>query len=133
MNKKIALLLAVVLCLGAAAAGQVQKPSELKYPPLQYEPPDPAAFRSVGASGLRAYVQEDRSLPLFNISALVNFGNLYVPKEKEGLGAVMSRTLIPGGTRTVEGSAIEERIDFLGGTLFFIGRASGLRRSACRC
>jgi zinc protease len=120
MKSRITLLLALVLCLGALAAGQVQKPSELKYPPLQYEPPDPAAFRSAGASGLRAYVQEDRGLPLFNISALVNFGNLYVPKEKAGLGAVMGRTLIPGGTQAVEGSVIEERIDFLGGTLYFM-------------
>jgi predicted Zn-dependent peptidase len=122
MNKKIALLLAIVLCLGAVALGQAQKPSDLKFPPLQYEPPDPAAFRSAGASGLRAYVQEDHTLPLFTISALVNFGNLYVPKEKEGLGNVMSRTLIQGGTKATEGPVIEERIDFLGGSLnFFVG------------
>ncbi len=119
MNKKIALLLAAFLCLGAMAAGQVQSPSELKFPPLQYEPPDPAAFRTTFANGLRGYVQEDHSLPLFTVSALINFGDLYVPKEKEGLGSLMGQTLVKGGTATRDGDAIEERIDFLGGMINF--------------
>jgi len=119
MKKTISLILAIgFLCLSAGLT-QVQKPSDLKYPPLKFGPPDPKAFRTQFANGLRGYIQEDHSLPLVNISALINFGNLYIPKEKTGLGDVMSDTLIKGGTKTKEGSAIEERIDFLGGTLSF--------------
>ena len=99
--------------------GQAQKPSDLKYPPLTYNPPDPAAFRTAFANGLRGYVQEDHSLPLVNISAHINFGGLYVPKDKQGLDALMSGTMIQGGTKTKEGPAIEERLDFLGGSLSF--------------
>jgi predicted Zn-dependent peptidase len=105
MKKTISLILAIgFLCLSAGLS-QVQKPSDLKYPPLKFEPPDPKAFRTQLANGLRGYIQEDHSLP--------------VSKEKTGLGDVMSDTLIKGGTKTKEGSAIEERIDFLGGSLSF--------------
>ena len=122
IKKAVTLLLAFgFLCVGLGL-GQVQKPSDLKYPVLKYEPPDPKAFRTVFANGLRAYIQEDRGLPLVNITALVNFGKLYVPKDKQGLDSIMGETLIKGGTKTRDGSVIEDRIDFLGGTLsFFVG------------
>lgn len=109
-------LLAIGAGLGLA---QAQRPSDLTYPPLKYEPPSPKDFRVVYAGGLRAYVQEDKSLPLFNITALVNCGDFYVPKEKTGLGTVLGDQLIKGGTTTKEGPAIEDRIDFLGGSLGF--------------
>jgi zinc protease len=56
---------------------------------------------------------------LFDISAQINFGGLYVHADKTGLAAVMSGTMIKGGTKTREGSEIEERIDFIGGSLSF--------------
>jgi zinc protease len=119
MKKTIILILAIcILSLGSGFA-QVQKPSDLKFPPLKFEPPDPKAFRTQLANGLRAYIEEDHSLPLVNISALINFGNAYIPKDKTGLGAVMSDTLIKGGTKTRDGSDIEDRVDFLGGSLSF--------------
>ncbi|MDD8026197.1 MAG: pitrilysin family protein [Acidobacteriota bacterium] len=99
--------------------GQAQKPSDLKFPPLTFNPPDPAAYRTVYAGGLRAYVAEDRGLPIVTVSALIHFGGLYVPQDKQGLDTLMSQTLIRGGTKTRDGAAIEERLDFLGGSLSF--------------
>jgi len=119
MKKTLTLACVIALVVLSVGFGQVQKPSDLKYPPLKFEPPDPKAYRTEYANGLRAYVQEDTDFPLFNISALVNFGSLYVPKTKTGLAQVMSGSMIRGGTKTREGSAIEERIDFLGGSLNF--------------
>jgi zinc protease len=116
-------ILSVVITLGflcvSLGLAQAQKPSDLKYPPLKYEPPDPQAFRVELANKLRGYFQEDHSLPLVNISAFINFGGLYVAKDKKGLENVLGETLIKGGTKAREGSAIEERIDFLGGSLNF--------------
>ncbi len=119
MKKATCLIIALCFMGLGAGFGQVEKPSDLKFPLLKFEPPDPKAFRMELANGLRAYIQEDRSLPLVTISAQVNFGNLYVPQEKTGLGSVMADTLIKGGTKTKEGDAIQERIDFLGGSLSF--------------
>ncbi|MCX6574648.1 MAG: pitrilysin family protein [Candidatus Aminicenantes bacterium] len=120
MKKTIIAILALAfLCAGLGLA-QAKHPSELKYQSLKYEPPDPKASRTVYAGGLRAYVQEDKSLPLFNITALIDCGDLYIPKDKTGLGRVLGDQLIKGGTAAKEGSVIEDRIDFLGGTLNFM-------------
>ncbi len=119
MKKTLSLIFAVSLLLAATGLAQVQKPSDLKYPVLKYDPPDPKAFRSVLANGLRAYIQEDRALPMVSLSAIVHFGGLYVPDGKEGLESLMSGTMIRGGTKTKDGTVIEERIDFLGGSLGF--------------
>ncbi len=119
MKKTLTLLFIVLLLFVSQGFAQVQKPSDLKFPPLKYEPPDPKDFRTEFANGLRGYIQEDHSLPLFNISAIINFGELYVPKEKLGLDSIMSETLIKGGTKTREGSDIEDRINFIGGSLNF--------------
>jgi zinc protease len=119
MKKTLILTLVIGFLFALPAPGQVRHPSELKFPPLKYEPPDPKDYRVLFANGLRGYLQEDHSLPIFNISAHVDFGDLYIPRDKKGLDAVMSDVLIKGGTKSKEGSAIEERIDFLGGSLNF--------------
>jgi len=122
MKKTLSVVFVLVFMCVSLGLAQAQKPSDLKYPPLKYEPPDPKAFRLELANGLRGYFQEDHSLPLVNISALINFGGLYVARDKKGLETVLGETLIKGGTKTREGSVIEERIDFLGGSLnLFVG------------
>ena len=120
MKKTLTTILAVMFVFPALGLAQAARPSDLKYPPLKYEPPDPKAFRTELLNGLRAYIQEDRSLGLVNVSALVNFGSLDIPKDKAGLAQLLGGTLIRGGTKTTEGPVIEERIDFLGGTLNFL-------------
>lgn len=119
MKKSLTILFTIGFLFVSLGLAQVQKPSDLKFPPLKYEPPDPKGFRTEFANSLRGYIQEDHSLPLFNISAIINFGRLYVPKDELGLDSVMSETLIKGGTKTREGSDIEDRINFIGGSLSF--------------
>jgi zinc protease len=119
MKKTVIAILALAFICAGLGYGQAKHPSELKFPPLKYDPPSPQAFRTVYAGGIRAYVQEDRDLPLFNITALINCGDIYTSKAKTGLGTVLGDQLIKGGTATREGSAIQERLDFLGGSLSF--------------
>ncbi|NIO47966.1 MAG: hypothetical protein GTN73_00790 [Candidatus Aminicenantes bacterium] len=119
MKKTLAILFTICFLCISVGLTQVQKPSDLKFPPLKYDPPNPKDFRTEFSNGLRGYIQEDHSLPLFNISAIINFGGLYVSKDKQGLDSIMSETLIDGGTKTKEGTAIKERIEFLGGSLSF--------------
>lgn len=121
MKKEMAWILVFLGILSSSAGlmGQVVRPEDLKFPPLQFNPPNPADFRVVLGSGLRGYFREDRSLPIVNITALIHCGSLYVPKEKAGLDSLLSECLIKGGTKTRAGSVIEERMDFLGATLNF--------------
>jgi zinc protease len=120
MRRTLCLIIAMGFLALTAGFAQVQKPSDLKYPGLKFEPPDPKTFRTAFANGLRGYVQEDHSLPVVNITALVNFGQLYDAKDKVGLGELAGATLIKGGTKAKTGNAIEDRIDFLGGSLNFM-------------
>jgi predicted Zn-dependent peptidase len=131
MKKIFTFFICLILVFISLGAGQVKRPEELKFPPLAFEPPDPLASRVVLPQGLRAYIREDHTLPLVEITAIVNFGGLYAPKEKAGIENIFQGTLIKGGTKTKEGSAIEERIDYLGATLsFFVSeRTSSLSLS----
>jgi len=122
MKKILAALFVVGLMLVSLGCGQksgVPHPDDLDYPPLTYNPPLPDDFRMEYANGLRAYIQEDHRLPLFNISALIHFGDLYTPKNKKGLASIMSQTYIRGGTKTRIGTDIQDRISFIGGSLNF--------------
>ena len=119
MKKTIILALACAFLITGLGLGQVQKPADIKYPALTYTPPDPAAYRMAFANGMKGFVQEDHSLPLVNVTAHINFGGLYLPKDKQGLENLMSGALIQGGTKTKEGTAIQERLDFLGASLGF--------------
>jgi len=121
MRRKIIFILVLVLVLFAmsSVSAQVTRPEDLKFPPLKFEPPNPANFRVVLANGLRGYIREEKALPIVNITAVIHTGSLYLPKEKAGLDSLLSECLIKGGTKTRTGSAIEDRIDFLGGTLNF--------------
>lgn len=118
-GKKNLFIIILSFILISIAFGQVKRPEELTFPPLKFEPPDPQQFRLNLAQGMKAYFQEDHSLPLVNLQALIHFGDLYVAKEKSGLGNLMAQTLIKGGTKTREGSQIEDRLDFLGASLNF--------------
>lgn len=119
MKKLFSLFISVTLIFISLGHVQVKRPKDLTYPPLRFEPPAPQDYRVVFSQGLRGYIQEDHSLPLVDIRALVNFGSLYDPKDKAGIGDVLEGTLIKGGTKTRDGSSIEDRIDFLGGDLNF--------------
>lgn len=119
MRKKAAIVLLLGLAVGMPVFSQVMRPSDLSYPPLTYNPPDPLLLRTVYNNGLKAYFAEDRSLPAVTIVAQIQYGSLFDPQEKAGLAQLMQGTLIKGGTLTRHGSLIEERIDFLGATLNF--------------
>ncbi len=110
-------MIGVFILVLASGLAQVTKPSDLKFPAPTYEPPDPKAFRTVWpANGLRAYVQEDRSLPAGQHFRLDRFRESMFPKARRDW-ICSADTLIRGGTKTREGASIEERIDFLGGSL----------------
>lgn len=119
MNPRTTIASLMILLLAIGATAQVKHPSELVFAPLVFEPPDPAEYRAELAGATPAYLMEDRALPQFSLTALIHFGDLYTPQGQEGLGDLLSGSLITGGTTTREGEAIEERLEFLGGSLNF--------------
>jgi zinc protease len=119
MNTRTMLILIAILLIGTGSLGQALRPDDLVFKPLEFDPPDPADFRTTLAGVMPAYLMQDSTLPQFSLTALIHFGDLYVPAGQEGLGDLMSGSLISGGTTAREGEAIEDRLEFLGGSLTF--------------
>src|SRR4051794_39327894 len=96
------LVVALLCAVGTAAHAQnanaaiPNRPEQLKFPALKYEPPKPADYRTVLKNGTVAYVVPDHELPLVNIRILVHTGDYVVPKGKEGLAALTGYLLSHG-------------------------------------
>jgi predicted Zn-dependent peptidase len=109
----------------AAQAPKGPRPENLKYPPLDFKPPKAADYRATLSNGLVVYIAEDHDIPWFNASLMVKTGPFLEPKEKIALDAFTSAVMRSGGSKTMGGDEITERMDFLGGSLGGGGGAMG--------
>jgi predicted Zn-dependent peptidase len=119
--KKIILVtgfwLAALAATPASTPAIPDRPEKLKFPPLEYEPPDPKAFRVELKSGPAAYVATDRELPLVNIAIYIRGGGYVEPRGKEGLAELTGYLMARGGAGTNTAEELEERLAFLAANL----------------
>lgn len=101
----------------SAADAIPERPEKLTFPPLTYEPPNPASFRVPLASGPVAYVVPSRELPLVNIVVYVRVGDYLQPAGKEGIAGLTGYLLARGGIKSMTAEALEERMAFLAANL----------------
>jgi zinc protease len=110
-------LLAAVLWSGLAASAVAQpipdNPEKLTFKPIDFTPPRARDYRAPLKNGMVAYVAEDRTLPLVNVSILVRTGSYLEPAGKEGLAALTGSMIRRGGTRTLTAEQLDEKLDFL--------------------
>jgi len=130
---------------GAAARGP--RPDQFKYPPLDFKAPKAAEFRSVLSNGLVVYLAEDHEIPWFEatlLSPVITGGgggggrgrgaeltdwpqrgggggggsrSFLEPADKLGVQALTGSIVRSGGTAAMTGDQINERMDFLAGTV----------------
>lgn len=93
------------------------RPEKLKFPPLQYDPPNPRDYRVELKSGPIAYVVPDRELPLVNIVVYVRTGEYLDVKGKEGVAGLTGTLLARGGTKSFTAEQLEEKVAFLAAQL----------------
>jgi predicted Zn-dependent peptidase len=119
MSKRFLLRFAAAIALPMvlAAAEIPDRPEKLTFPPLQYEPPNPADYRVALKSGPIAYVVPDYELPLVNLVVIVRTGDYVEPAGKEGLAGLTGYLLARGGTKSKTAEAMEERLEFLAAQL----------------
>ncbi|MCU0771296.1 MAG: insulinase family protein [Verrucomicrobia bacterium] len=89
------------------------RPEQLVFPPLDYQPPHPDEFRVTLTNGPIAYVASDRELPLVNLLVLVRVGHYLDPQGQEGLADLTGYLLSKGGTKSMSAEDLEERLAFL--------------------
>lgn len=117
MHTRLAFLITLALALPAFAAAIPDRPEKLKFPALNYSPPDARQFRVALKAGPVAYVVPDRELPLVNVSILVRTGDYLDPVGKEGLAGLTGYLLARGGTASKKAEDLEERLAFLAANL----------------
>ena len=130
---------------GVAAKGP--RPELFKYPTLDFKPPKAADFRTVLSNGLVVYLAEDHEIPWFEatlLSPVITGGgggggrgrgaeltdwpqrgggggggsrSFVEPPDKLGVQALTGSIVRSGGTTTMTGDQINERMDFLAGTV----------------
>ncbi len=93
-----------------------QDVSKLHYPPLS-----PLSIPKVEKitldNGIRLYLLEDKSLPLFHVAAIMNCGAYLEAPEKIGLADVCGEVLRTGGTAKWTGDQLDETLESVGGSV----------------
>jgi len=130
---------------GAVAKGP--RPEQFKYPTLDFKAPKAADFRTVLSNGLVVYLAEDHEIPWFEatlLSPVITGGgggggrgrgaeltdwpqrgggggggsrSFLEPADKLGVQALTGSIVRSGGTTAMTGDQINERMDFLAGTV----------------
>ena len=118
-----ALLLLAVIMAGASALAQ--DIASLKFPPLN-KLEIPNVEKLTLANGMRLYLLEDKSLPVFHASVRINCGDYLEPADKVGMASICGSVLRTGGTSKWTGDEIDEMLEAVGGSVeTSIGTLSG--------
>jgi len=113
--RTLAVLTALILVASSLAFGQ-KNPNDLKFPDLEFKPLKPNA--TTIKSGITFYFKEDRESPTVTGVLFFKTGSLQDPKGKDGLAALTMTLLKSGGTKSLTPDKLEERLDFLGSTIY---------------
>ena len=93
------------------------RPDQFTFKPLVFTPPKVADYRTVLSNGLVVYIGEDHEIPWINASLLMRTGPFLEPKDKLGVAGMTAAVMRSGGTKTMTGEQINERMDFLAGNV----------------
>jgi zinc protease len=112
---KRSLLFVVCAALVLPLAAQ-KDPKSLKYPDLEFKPlkPDHIAI----GKNFDFYFKENHEAPTVDMAIIVGGGSLLDPKDKPGLAALTYQLLASGGSKTIKPEQVEERLDFLGSSIY---------------
>ena len=95
------------------AAGIPERPEQIAFPPLAFEPPDASTFRRTLADGTVIYLAPSREFPLVNLVITFKGGASLDPADIPGLASMTARMVREGGTATMAPAELDESLDFL--------------------
>jgi zinc protease len=117
MKTKVKYLLApLALLLLLAMSGAAQDVAKLKYPSLG-QIPSPNIEKVTLDNGMRLYIVEDKTLPIFNVAVRINGGSYLEPAGKVGLVSILGDVLRTGGTQKWTGDQIDSLLEEVGGSV----------------
>ena len=95
------------------AAALPERPERIDFPPLSFEPPDPATFRRTLPDGTVVYLAPSHEFPLITLAITFKGGNSLDPVDLPGLAGMTARMVREGGTRRLPPAEVDETLDFL--------------------
>ena len=114
--------LVMLVTVGSASAQDVDN---IKYPSLN-KLEIPNVEKITLDNGIKVYLLQDKSLPIFRASVRMNAGSFLVPTEKTGLASICGTVMRTGGTTKWSGDEIDEKLEAIGGSVeTSIGLESG--------
>jgi zinc protease len=88
-------------------------PRDLKFPPLNFDPPKRNQYRHALSNGAVAYLVEDHDLPLINVQTLVRTGEYLEPEGRDGIASLTGAQMRAGGTKSKTAEQFDEAADFV--------------------
>lgn len=120
-----AILLAFIAGCGTMQAGaaktvtpekqQLAQPRDMSFPPLNFQLPK--SDRVQLKNGMIVYLLQDRELPIVNLTAYLNAGSIYEPKEKVGLAALTGAVMRSGGTLKTPPEKLDRELEFMASSI----------------
>ena len=117
LSRTIVVGMTAVALVAIRAADIPERPEKLSFPPLDFEPPDPAAHRHVLDHGVVAYLVPDPALPLVDVSILLRVGDHLDPQGREGLAGIAGGLLTSGGAGDRTAEELDEHVAYLAARL----------------
>lgn len=122
LRRLTSLSLALAMVVGATTAcdggsSDGPRPEDFTYVPLDFTPPNPDQFRTELSNGLVVYIAEDHEIPWVDASLMIRTGPFLESANKVGIASLTSRIMREGGTTSMTGEEINERMDFLAGSV----------------
>lgn len=118
-NLKAVNVLVCVLCMPCggsmvAGAGEIPpRPEQIEFAPMQFEPPDPAAYRHELSNGVAVYLAPSQEFPLINLAFTFRGGSYLDPADGAGLADATGAMMRRGGAGALSAQELDEELDFL--------------------
>jgi len=120
MKKTILIVLFLVMnCTAAPLLGQdiPDRPEQIDFPSLAYNPPAPGDYRETLQNGIPVYIAEDNLLPLTTIQVQFKGGKYLEKPGQEGLAGLTSEVWRTGGAGDLGPAELDEELAFLAADL----------------
>jgi predicted Zn-dependent peptidase len=113
------LMLAGATALGAAPGiateqmGLPERPENIHFAALEFEPPTSGDYRYETSSGVTVYMMPSHEFPLINMTFSFKGGAYMEGADKVGLARMTGAMMRRGGTSSMSASDLDEELDFL--------------------
>lgn len=120
--------LAALALLTAGALAQIPAhPDQLRFPALEFTPPEAAEHRHELSNGVPVFVLPSHEFPLVQISFTFKGGEYLESADQAGTASTLGALMRRGGTTSIAPDELDERLDFLAANVgtFVGGETSG--------